>query len=81
MQGYCVKCKATREMKDVTYTQASNGRTMAKGTCPVCGTKMNKFLSKDEAAGKTPTKAAAPAKATPAKSGGSSSGTKAPKKK
>ena len=49
MQGYCVKCKATREMKDVTYTKASNGRTMAKGTCPVCGTKMNKFLSKQEA--------------------------------
>lgn len=49
MQGYCVKCKATREMKDLTYTKASNGRTMAKGTCPVCGTKMNKFLSKEEA--------------------------------
>jgi hypothetical protein len=50
MQGYCVKCKATREMKDLTYTKAANGRTMAKGTCPVCGTKMNKFLSKEEAA-------------------------------
>ncbi len=49
MQGYCVKCKATREMKDLTYTKAANGRTMAKGTCPVCGTKMNKFLSKAEA--------------------------------
>ena len=49
MQGYCVKCKKTREMKDVTYTTASNGRTMAKGTCPVCGTKMNKFLSKEDA--------------------------------
>ncbi len=49
MQGYCVKCKATREMKDLTYTKAANGRTMAKGTCPVCGTKMNKFLSKEEA--------------------------------
>ncbi len=50
MQGYCVKCKAQREMKDLTYTKASNGRMMAKGTCPVCGTKMNKFLSKEEAA-------------------------------
>jgi phage FluMu protein Com len=49
MQGYCVKCKASREMKDLTYTKAANGRTMAKGTCPVCGTKMNKFLSKEEA--------------------------------
>jgi ssDNA-binding Zn-finger/Zn-ribbon topoisomerase 1 len=49
MQGYCVKCKTNREMKDMTLTTASNGRTMAKGTCPTCGTKMNKFLSKAEA--------------------------------
>jgi ssDNA-binding Zn-finger/Zn-ribbon topoisomerase 1 len=49
MQGYCVKCKTSREMKNLTYTKASNGRTMAKGVCPVCGTKMNKFLSKEEA--------------------------------
>jgi hypothetical protein len=50
MQAYCVKCKTSREMKDMTLTTASNGRTMAKGVCPTCGTKMNKFLSKDEAA-------------------------------
>ncbi len=49
MDAYCVKCKTTRTMKDISYTQAANGRTMAKGTCPVCGTKMNKFLSKVEA--------------------------------
>jgi hypothetical protein len=50
MQGYCVKEKATREMKNVTFEKASNGRTMAKGICETCGTKMNKFLSKEEAA-------------------------------
>ncbi len=50
MQGYCVKCKATRDMKDLTFDKASNGRTMAKGLCPVCSTKMSKFLSKEEAA-------------------------------
>ncbi len=49
MEGYCVKCKTTREMKDIAYSQAANGRTMAKGICSVCGTKMNKFLSKAEA--------------------------------
>ncbi len=49
MEGFCVKCKETREMKDVVYTQAANGRTMAKGICTVCGTKMNKFLSKADA--------------------------------
>jgi hypothetical protein len=50
VEGYCVKCKASREMKDVKYTETKNGRTMAKGTCPVCGTTMNKFLSKEDAA-------------------------------
>lgn len=49
MDGFCVKCRETRAMKDVSYTKTRNGRTMAKGICPVCGSKMNKFLSKDEA--------------------------------
>jgi hypothetical protein len=49
MKGYCVKCKAEREMKDPKITAAKNGRPMAKGTCPVCGTTMNKFLTKEEA--------------------------------
>ncbi len=44
MEAYCVKCKKKREMDNVTKTVSSNGRNMAKGTCPVCGTKMNKFL-------------------------------------
>jgi len=44
MEGYCVKCKAKREMKNPSETVTSNGRKMAQGTCPVCGTKMTKFL-------------------------------------
>jgi hypothetical protein len=36
-------------MNNVTYDKTSNGRTIAKGICPVCGTKVNKFLSKAEA--------------------------------
>jgi len=44
MEAYCVKCKATREMKNVENTTSKNGRKMAKGVCPTCGTKMNKFL-------------------------------------
>ena len=49
MDGYCLKCKETREIKDLKYAKTSNGRTMAKGTCPVCGTTINKFLSKADA--------------------------------
>ena len=36
-QGYCVKCKAMREMKDVKMTTTKRGTKMAKGKCPKCG--------------------------------------------
>ena len=39
--GYCVKCKDKRDFDgDIAET---NGRRMAKGTCPVCGTRMNRI--------------------------------------
>lgn len=42
--GYCVKCKEKRDFEgEVAET---NGRRMAKGICPVCGTKMNRILGK-----------------------------------
>ncbi|MFN2625082.1 MAG: DUF5679 domain-containing protein [Mycobacteriales bacterium] len=44
-EGYCVKCKEKREF-DGEVTETENGRRMAKGTCPVCGTKMNRILGK-----------------------------------
>jgi hypothetical protein len=44
IMAYCVKCKEKREMKDATEAVAKNGRKMMKGTCPVCGTKMNLFV-------------------------------------
>jgi hypothetical protein len=41
---YCVKCKEKREATgEVVVT---NGRRMAKGICPVCGTKLNRILGK-----------------------------------
>lgn len=45
MKGYCVKCKATKEMKDPVEKVAKNGRAMMCGTCPACGTKMTKFVA------------------------------------
>ncbi len=44
--GYCVKCKTSRTMTQVEIVTTKNNRRAAKGTCPVCGTKMNKFLPK-----------------------------------
>jgi hypothetical protein len=43
--GYCVKCKEKRDFDGEVVTSDS-GRRMAKGACPVCGTKMNRILGK-----------------------------------
>jgi hypothetical protein len=45
-EGYCVKCKTKRPVKNAKVVTTSNGRKMAKGACPVCGTTVNKFLPK-----------------------------------
>ena len=40
--GYCVKCR--RSVTSRARSRETNGRRMAKGICPVCGTKMNRIL-------------------------------------
>ena len=56
-EGYCVKCKAKREIANAVEETMKNGRKAIKGKCPTCGTVMFKILG-----GKaTP----APAPATP----------------
>jgi len=48
--GYCVKCKAKREMKDEKEVpmKGKGGvkRRAMTGTCEKCGTKMFKILGK-----------------------------------
>jgi Domain of unknown function (DUF5679) len=44
-EGYCVKCRKKQTIKDGAVAETANGRRMAKGTCPECGTKVNRFLS------------------------------------
>jgi len=43
-EGYCVKCKAKREIADGLEEVMKNGRKAIKGKCPVCGTVMFKIL-------------------------------------
>ena len=43
MQGYCVKCRAKRDMKDPKSITMKNGRPATQGVCPACGTKMFKI--------------------------------------
>ncbi|HEX2171159.1 MAG TPA: DUF5679 domain-containing protein [Dehalococcoidia bacterium] len=40
MEGYCVKCKARRDMKDPKQVTMKNGKPATEGTCPTCGTRM-----------------------------------------
>ncbi|MBZ9577734.1 hypothetical protein KJA13_01710 [Patescibacteria group bacterium] len=52
MQGYCVKCKAKREIQNEREV-AMKGKGKVKrraltGTCPNCGTKMFRILGKKD---------------------------------
>jgi RNase P subunit RPR2 len=49
-QAYCVKCRKTQTVKNATVKEAANGRRMAQGTCPECGTKVTRFLSSKKTA-------------------------------
>ena len=48
-EGYCVKCRKKQPIKDGEVTKTANGRPMARGICPECGTKVTRFLSAKEA--------------------------------
>jgi hypothetical protein len=43
-EGYCVKCKAKREIAEAVEETMKNGRKAIKGKCPVCGVVMFKIL-------------------------------------
>ncbi|MEK6917216.1 MAG: DUF5679 domain-containing protein [Nanoarchaeota archaeon] len=42
--GYCVKCKAKREMASAQKVTMKNGRKAMKGKCSKCSTGMYKIL-------------------------------------
>jgi hypothetical protein len=44
--GYCVKCKSKKAMKDPKETTLKNGRKAVKGKCTDCGTSMFRILGK-----------------------------------
>ena len=59
-QGYCVKCKAKKDIVDAVEETMKNGRKAIKGKCPTCGTVMFKILG-GKASAPAATPAAAPA--------------------
>jgi len=44
-EGYCVKCREKRQFEG-EVVELANGRRASQGTCPTCGTKMNRILGK-----------------------------------
>ena len=38
--AYCVKCRASVEIKAPAQVTLKNGRPATQGTCPTCGTKV-----------------------------------------
>jgi Zn finger protein HypA/HybF involved in hydrogenase expression len=59
-QGYCVKCKAKKEIVDAVEETMKNGRKAIKGKCPTCGTVMFKILGGKASTAPTPAPAPAP---------------------
>jgi len=53
-EGYCVKCKAKKEIIDSVEETMKNGRKAIKGKCPTCGTVMFKILGGKATASATP---------------------------
>jgi hypothetical protein len=49
VQGYCVKCRQKRDMKDaeeIAMPGKGGERRAMRGVCTVCGTRMFKILGK-----------------------------------
>jgi hypothetical protein len=44
-EGYCVKCKAKKEIAEAVEEVMKNGRKAIKGKCPTCNAVMFKIIS------------------------------------
>ena len=60
--GYCVKCKAKRDMENPKQITMKNGRLATEGTCGTCGTRMFKIGGGSSSAGSLVSKAKKPVK-------------------
>ena len=59
-EGYCVKCKAKKEIADAVEEQMKNGRKAIKGKCPTCGVVMFKILGGKTSPAPTPAEPSKP---------------------
>ncbi|MEM2006801.1 MAG: DUF5679 domain-containing protein [Sulfolobales archaeon] len=42
--GFCVKCRAKKDLKSPEEVILKNGRRAIRGTCPTCGTTVYVFM-------------------------------------
>ncbi len=54
IKAYCMKCKTERAVQNAQTIITKNGRPALQGVCPVCGTKMYKFLPRDSQVASAP---------------------------
>ena len=47
-QTYCIHCKAKVEIPNEILTYYKNGTPVGKGTCKVCGSKVNRMYTREE---------------------------------
>ena len=53
-EGYCVKCKAKKEISEAVEETMKNGRKAIKGKCPTCSTVMFKIMGRKSETPTTP---------------------------
>lgn len=44
LEAYCVKCRQKRPMQDAKKVVTKKGRNAMEGTCPICGTRLFRFI-------------------------------------
>jgi hypothetical protein len=64
-EGYCVKCKAKKEITAGVEEVMKSGRKAIKGRCPTCSTVMFKILGGKASPPAAPAAPAAPATPAP----------------
>lgn len=67
-EGYCVKCKAKKEIVEAFEEVMKNGRKAIKGKCPSCGAVMFKIIGGKGAIVAAPAPGQAPPPTDPATS-------------
>ena len=51
MNTYCLKCKTNTANIDPKMVKTKNNRLLIQSKCSVCGTKMSRFVKKQDAKG------------------------------